>query len=95
MNRRPIRIPNLGGAQAIIPHCPHPMVQALTRQLTAIGLQLTLAWPELGAEALAADYFFFDADLGHDAMFPWKAGRAPARVVLRDVGGGHLVGSAA
>jgi two-component system, response regulator / RNA-binding antiterminator len=81
MKRRAIRIPNLGGAQAIILHRPHPTVQALTRQLTAIGLQVTQAWPELGPEALAADYIFFDADMGHDGMFPWDPGQPPIPMI--------------
>jgi AmiR/NasT family two-component response regulator len=81
MKRRPIRIPNLGGAQAIILHRPHPSVQALTRQLTAIGLQVTHVWPELGPEALAADYIFFDADMGHDGMFPWDPGQPPIPMI--------------
>lgn len=81
MKRRPIRIPNLGHAQAIILHRPHATVQALTRQLTAIGLQVSQAWPELGPEALAADYIFFDADMGHDGMFPWEAGNPPIPMI--------------
>lgn len=81
MKRRAIRIPNLGGAQAIILHRPHPTVQALTRQLTAIGLQVTQSWPDLGPEALAADYIFFDADMGHDGMFPWEPGQPPVPMI--------------
>jgi AmiR/NasT family two-component response regulator len=81
MKRRAIRIPNLGGARALILHRPHPTVQALTRQLTAIGLQVTQAWPELGPEALAADYIFFDADMGHDGMFPWEPGHPPIPMI--------------
>ncbi len=81
MKRRPIRIPNLGHAQALILHRPHPTVQALTRQLTAIGLKVTQVWPELGPEALAADYIFFDADMGHDGMFPWEAGQPPVPMI--------------
>jgi response regulator NasT len=81
MTQRPIRIPNLGGAQAIILHRPHPTVQALTRQLTAIGLQASQAWPELGAQALAADFIFFDADMGHDGMFPWEVGTPPIPMI--------------
>lgn len=81
MKRRPIRIPNLGGARAILLHRPHPTVQALTRQLTAIGLIVTQAWPELGPDALAADYIFFDADMGHDGMFPWEPGHPPMPMV--------------
>jgi response regulator NasT len=81
MKRRAIRIPNLGRAQAIILHRPHPTVQALTRQLAAIGLSVTQAWPELGPEALAADYIFFDADMGHDGMFPWEPGQPPIPMI--------------
>ncbi|WP_135449887.1 ANTAR domain-containing response regulator [Tabrizicola caldifontis] len=81
MKRRPIRIPNLGGAQAIILHRPHATVQALTRQLTAIGLQVTQSWPDLGPEALAADYIFFDADMGNDGMFPWEPGQPPIPMI--------------
>lgn len=79
--RRPIRIPELGGARAVILHRPHPTVQALARQLTAIGLEVTEAWPELGADAIAADYVFFDADMGHDGMFPWPAGTPPMPMI--------------
>jgi two-component system, response regulator / RNA-binding antiterminator len=39
------------------------------------------AWPELGPEALAADYIFFDADMGHDGMFPWEPGQPPVPMV--------------
>lgn len=79
--RRPIRIPELGGARAVILHRPHPTVHALTRQLTAIGLEVTEAWPELGPEAIGADYVFFDADMGHDGMFPWAAGQPPMPMI--------------
>ncbi len=81
MKHRAIRIPDLGHAQAAILHRPHPTVQALTRQLTAIGLTVTQAWPELGAEGMAADYVFFDADMGHDGMFPWEAGQPPVPMI--------------
>lgn len=79
--RRPIRIPNLGGARAAILHRPHPTVQALVRQLTAIGLEVTQSWPELGADAIGADYVFFDADMGHDGMFAWPAGQPPMPMI--------------
>ena len=81
MKRRAIRIPNLGGARAIILHRPHPTVQSLSRQLTAIGLQVVQTWPELGPEALAADYIFFDTDMGHDGMFPWEPGQPPIPMI--------------
>ena len=79
--RRPIRIPTLGGARAVILHRPHATVQALLRQLHAIGLEVTQAWPEAGAEALGADYLFFDADMGHDGLFPWPAGQPPMPLI--------------
>lgn len=78
---RPLRIHNLGGAQAIILHRPHPTVQALTRQLTAIGLTVTQIWPQLDARALGADFVFFDADMGHDEQFPWAPGAAPMPMI--------------
>ena len=78
---RTSRIPNLGGARAFVLHRPHPTVQAISRQLSAIGLDATGCWPELPAEALAADFVFFDADLGFDEQFPWKPGEAPMPLV--------------
>jgi len=76
MSRNP-RIPNLGGAKAFVLHRPHATVTAITRQLTAIGLEVADCWPELPAEAFAADFVFFDVDLGFDQQFPWAAGQAP------------------
>ena len=58
--KRPLRIHNLGGATALILHRPHPTVQALTRQLNAIGLTVTQVWPILDASALGADFIFFE-----------------------------------
>jgi response regulator NasT len=75
------RIPNLGGAQALILHRPHATVNALSRQLAAIGLDVTECWPELPAGALAADFVFFDVDLGFDEQFPWKPGHAPMPLI--------------
>ena len=78
---RASRIPNLGGAKAFVLHRPHPTVQAISRQLSAIGLDVTVCWPELPVEALAADFVFFDTDLGFDEQFPWKPGAAPMPLV--------------
>jgi AmiR/NasT family two-component response regulator len=75
MTRR-LKIPDLGGARAMILHRPHATVEALTRQLRAIGLAASDHWPELPAAALGADYVFFDADMGHDGQFPWAPGEA-------------------
>lgn len=76
-----LTIPDLGGARAAVLHRPHPTVDALFRQLTAIGLEVAAHWPELGPEALAADYAFFDADTGHDGQFPWAPGLAPMPMI--------------
>ena len=75
------RIPNLGGATAFVLHRPHNSATALLRQLAAIGLDVTDVWPDLPAEALGADFVFFDADLGHDEQFPWAPGEAPMPTV--------------
>lgn len=80
MNRA-ARIPNLGGAKAFVLHRPHATVQALSRQLVAIGLEVRECWPELPPDALAADFVFFDVDLGFDEQFPWKPGEAPMPLV--------------
>jgi len=79
--KKRLRIPNLGGARAVILHRPHPTVQALTRQLTAIGLEVEDQWPDLDAGALGADFVFFDADMGHDEQFPWAPGAAPMPMI--------------
>ena len=75
--KRGFRIPNLGGATALIVHRPHGVVAAIARQLTAIGVNAVDCWPDLPSDALAADFLFFDADLGHDAQIPWAPGAAP------------------
>jgi len=79
--RAGINIPVLDGARALILHRPHSVVAALTRQLRAIGLSSEAQWPDLSPDAPAADYIFFDADLGHDAQFPWRPGQAPMPMI--------------
>ena len=78
---RASRIPNLGGAKAFILHRPHATVNALSRQLAAIGLDVRDCWPELPPDALAADFVFFDVDFGFDEQFPWKPGEAPMPLI--------------
>ncbi|WP_102960856.1 ANTAR domain-containing response regulator [Mangrovicella endophytica] len=80
MTRR-ARIPNLGGAKAVVLHRPHPGTEALGRHLAAIGLDVVEAWPELPAAAISADFLFFDVDLGFDAQFPWAPGMAPMPLI--------------
>jgi AmiR/NasT family two-component response regulator len=79
--RQHLRIPDLGGAKAAILHRPHPTVTALSRQLVAIGLEVSDHWPDLPSAALGADYVFFDADMGHDGQFPWAPGAAPMPMI--------------
>lgn len=78
---RRVHTQQLGGARAILLHRPHPTVQALGRQLEAIGLVVDQCWPELPPSAIGADFIFFDADLGHDAQFPWPRGEAPMPII--------------
>lgn len=79
--RRRVRSQNLGGARAVLLHRPHPTVQALERQLRAIGLIVEQCWPALPPSVLAADFVFFDADQGHDSQFPWQPGDAPMPMI--------------
>ena len=78
---RTSRIPNLGGALAFILHRPHTTVNSLSRQLVAIGLEVRECWAELPPDALAADFVFFDVDLGFDEQFPWSPGDAPMPMI--------------
>ena len=73
--------PRLGGAVAVILHRPHDTVEALSRQLAAIGLEARPCWPDLAPDDAAADFLFFDADLCHDAQFPWPPGEAPMPMI--------------
>ncbi len=78
---RASRIPNLGGAKAFVLHRPHPTVQAISRQLAAIGLEVHDCWPDLPADVLAGDFVFFDVDMGFDEQFPWTPGAAPMPLI--------------
>lgn len=79
--KRRVRSRSLGGARAVILHRPHPTVQALERQLVAIGLLVEQCWPDLPASAIGADFIFFDADYGHDSQFPWEPGSPPMPMI--------------
>ncbi|SFJ15123.1 ANTAR domain-containing response regulator [Celeribacter neptunius] len=78
---RQVQSLNLGGATAWILHRPHATVQSLSRQLGAIGLRVESAWPEPTADILAADFVFFDADMGYDEQFPWDRGHNPMPLI--------------
>jgi two-component system, response regulator / RNA-binding antiterminator len=74
-------IPHLGGLRALVLHRAHADTAALLRQLGAIGLAAEAAWPDLPADAVLADFLFFDADQGFDAQMPWMPGEAPMPLV--------------
>ena len=77
--RRGFRIPNLGGATALIAAPSARRGRGASRgSSTAIGARRRrLPGRTCRSDALAADFLFFDADLGHDAQFPWAPGAAP------------------
>ena len=81
MSRTP-RIPNLGGAKALVLHRPHPTVQAITRQLSAIGLDVArlLAgtagrrrWRPISSSSTPIS--------ASTSSFPWKPGEAPMPLI--------------
>lgn len=76
-----MRTENLGGARAFVLHRPHPSMQPLLRQLHVIGLEARDTWPELPVEAVTADFVFYDADMAHDAQFPWVPGASPMPMI--------------
>jgi len=65
--------------RALIVHRPHDLVDAICRQLQHIGLQADQAWPDITPKMAARQYdiLLFDADMGHDAQFPWETGETP------------------
>jgi AmiR/NasT family two-component response regulator len=71
--------PSFVGQRALIGHRRHATVDAIVRQLLQLGMTPECHWPELPADLDASLYgaVFFDADLGHDAQFPWAAGASP------------------
>ncbi|MEP2680272.1 MAG: ANTAR domain-containing protein [Sulfitobacter sp.] len=83
-----LNIPNLDQACALVVHPVPDHAAALMRQLNAIGLTVSHAWPDLPASAITADFIFYDTDMGHDAQFPWDPGQAPMPMIA-------LVGSEA
>ena len=85
---RRLQIPDLGGAHAAILHRPHATVIALTRQLEAIGLNVSSYWPDLPVAARSSDYLFLDVDTAYDDQFPWSSGESPMPTIA-------LVGSEA
>ena len=61
--------------RALILHRPHANLKALSRQLSQIGMQADVMWPDLPEDAAGRGYvvLFFDADMGHDCAVPLAA----------------------
>jgi len=73
-----MQIGSFDGRTALILHRPHPVVEAITRQLAQLGVRCAASWPDLPVGAApSADLLFYDADMGHDGQFPWSPGEAP------------------
>lgn len=74
-----VATPKFDGQRALILHRPHPVVDAITRQLAQLGVSHEVHWPELpsGLDTSAFNHIFYDADMGHDGQFPWGPGEAP------------------
>lgn len=73
--------PNLAAWHAVILHRPHPVVDALKRQLELLHIEVETVWPELEPRHAEADVVFFDVDQGYDGQFPWPAGFAPMPLI--------------
>lgn len=71
---------NFAGRRALILHRDDHHRDALAAQLHRIGLATRCVSPDSGFDDVPADVIFFDADLGHDGLFPW--GRAAPPVPL-------------
>jgi AmiR/NasT family two-component response regulator len=68
------------GQRALILHRDDHHREALTAQLHRIGLTAHCVSPDSRLADVHADVIFFDADLGHENLFPW--GRAAPPVPL-------------
>ncbi|MEO9526686.1 ANTAR domain-containing protein [Roseibium sp.] len=75
------RTPSFRGWSAIILHKPHADRDAAARQLERLGVGVATAWPDLPANAETADLIVFDADVCHDAQFPWPVEAQPMPMI--------------
>lgn len=73
--------PTFSSWRAVILHRPHPAVDALTRQLESLHIDVKAAWPQLEEQDASANVVFFDADMGHEQQFPWPSGFSPMPLV--------------
>ncbi|MEJ8475401.1 ANTAR domain-containing response regulator [Roseibium algae] len=96
--------PSFRGWTAAILHRPHSDRDGVCRQMDRLGIAVDCVWPELGMEHSKANVLVFDADMGHEAQFPWAfdvqpmpmialmGTEAPGRVewAIRRGAGAHL-----
>ncbi|WP_296085561.1 ANTAR domain-containing protein [uncultured Agrobacterium sp.] len=78
------RTPNFTGWKAVILAPEDGNTERLARQLTLLGLTVSLQWLPLSAADLP-DLVIVDADLGWDELLPWPE-RCPARPVAALLG---------
>lgn len=82
---------NFAGQTAAIIHRADRHRSALEAQLRRVGLEVRCLSPNLAPSGLGkADVVFFDADLGHDNLFPWD--REPPPVPLIAIIGSEAPG---
>ena len=71
---------DLAGRRALVLHRADHHRAALAAQLHRVGLVVCCLPPSAPLGQLDADFVFFDADVGHDCLFPW--GRSPPPMPL-------------
>lgn len=79
------RTPNFRGWNALIIHRHDDNAARLTRQLERLGMQVTVAWPDMPEPAPTIDVVFVDGDNGFDGLFPWPPGE-PAVPLIALIG---------
>ena len=83
---------SFAGQTALILHRADHHREALEAQLHRIGLSVRCAAPAAvrSEHEIGADVIFFDADTGHDSLFPW--GRSPPPMPLVAILGSEAPG---
>lgn len=71
---------DLAGRRALVLHRADHHRAALSAQLHRVGLVVCCLPPSTPLGQIDADFVFFDADVGHDCLFPW--GRSPPPMPL-------------
>lgn len=71
------------GRRALVIHRADHHRDALAAQLSRFGLIVDCVVPAAPARRLirSADVVFFDAETGHDSLFPWRRGGSPVPLI--------------